>query len=412
MHKELDEKTKLFLSFFDGEDIGYYKQREIIRTIHRQGRCGSFLSLDDMKRLRALYDKNLIPTRDIITSSMRSERSNLGYCMENIKQAFYDFLFMTRGSFPNVSKIIRSIDPLSMFTVSLIRSIFKYSRDTIMPFNVSSDISKITRRQELLNTIDAFENYIGVKANDDTIDMFVSLIISKYTDIFTHNTFNVLAYGLYCNNYMLVELTYMDPDKALQYWNRLESINQSEPVTDADKKDEPLALQRLVANQSLSTKIFDKGMEMIMSNHHLDMLRTVYTYNENMESIPFSMVIDAFDKVEPSDEDFDAAFNSILTFNEDIIDGTIHITEGIIINLLFASIISRNKGLTWIYLQFFTFIYKYKNDSKNNKRTMGRVITFRKGEMDRDFIEYMSSLPYDFVKEEFLRRIKASNTAA
>jgi hypothetical protein len=281
-----------------------------------------------------------------------------------------------------------------------------------MPFNVSSDISKITRRQELLNTIDAFENYIGVKANDDTIDMFVSLIISKYTDIFTHNTFNVLECGLYCNNYMLVELTYMDPDKALQYWNRLESINQSESVTDVDKKDEPFALQRIVANQSLSTKIFDKGMEMIMSNHHLDMLRTVYTYNENMESIPFSMVIDAFDKVEPSDEDFDAAFNSILTFNEDIIDGTIHITEGIIINLLFASIISRNKGLTWIYLQFFTFIYKYKNDSKNNKRTMGRVITFRKGEMDRDFIEYMSSLPYDFVKEEFLRRIKASNTAA
>lgn len=408
MYKELDEKTRLFLSFFDGEDIRY-KPRGIIKTINRQGRCGSFLSLDDMKRLRALYDKSLMQARDIITSPMMSERGNLGYCSENIKQAFYDFLFMTRGSFPNVSKIIRSIDPLSMFAVSFLRSMFRYPADTIMPFNVSADVSKITKKQELLNTIDAFERYLSMKANDDTISAMVSRMVSRFVSD-PEGVYDASEHPMYGNNHMIVELTYMEPDRALEYWNRLESISRFDPDVYVDERAGSIPLQRLVANQSLSTRIFDKGMEMIMSNHHLDMLRTVYSYNENMESIPFSLLMDAFDKVEPSDEDFDTAFNSILVFNEDIIDGTMHITEGIIINLLFASIISRNRGLAWIYLQFFTFIYKYKNDPDNRRRTVERVSTLRRGEMDREFLEYMSSLPYDFVKEEFLRRIKDSNT--
>ena len=408
MQKELDERAKLFLSFFD-EDNNWYSNRNIINTIRKQGRCGSFLSLNDMKRLRVLYDKSLIQTRDVIASSRRLKRSELGYCSENIKHAFYEFLFMTRGTIPNVGKIIRSIDPMSMFAVSFLRSMFRYPADTIMPFNVSADVSKITKKQELLNTVDAFERYLGMKANDDTISAMVSRMVSRFVRD-PEGVYGAGVHPMYGNNHMIVELTYMEPDRALEYWNQLESISRFDTDVDVDERADSITLQRLVANQSLSTRIFDKGMEMVMSNHHLDMLRTVYSYNENMESIPFSLLMDAFDKVEPSDEDFDTAFNSILIFNEDIIDGTIHITEGIIINLLFAAIIGRNKGLAWIYLQFFTFIYKYKNDPDNRRRTVERVATFRRGEMDREFLEYMSSLPYDFVKEEFLRRIKDSNT--
>lgn len=370
----------------------------------------NMLSVESLESLFSLYERiaDDIMNMNVISVMKWTKKAFL----LNSLNAFIKDMSKTHAG---ISRVLRSGEPFGMFIAYMVNDDINASIDCIEKHANDKPVEESARRiiEMLLPATTDRSDFTNEKLNRETqLVRFVPAIVDDYNNVIREKIMRLFNPAIFIDM-AYVNIDDIEHDYPLLFHNSSPSMRDSKTLNGyagdyVSLQSRELYERRLNECDEMNSIIWSRAIDLDdliecekilkagVNDDILTTLEDVFKYDR----IAFHRIVATISSnAVPSEDDYNAVIESMKVFNDGCAPGVMHFTVNSLIMMMYGAITFGKPEIAGIYAALISFLRKYRKD--DNARHIGRMITFKNGDMNSDFLSTIHDFPYEFTCEQF-----------